>query len=38
MSASQPNQFGTGDPHDFLDLDGLLNDEERLGRTRFDVS
>ena len=32
MSASQPNQFGTGDPHDFLDLDGLLNDEERLGR------
>jgi glutaryl-CoA dehydrogenase len=32
MSASQPNQFGTGDPHDFLDLDGLLNDEELLGR------
>lgn len=32
MSASQANQFGTGDPHDFLDLDGLLNDEERLGR------
>ncbi len=32
MSASHPNQFGTGDPHDFLDLDGLLNDEERLGR------
>ena len=30
--STQQKQFGTGDPHDFLDLDRLLDDEERLGR------
>ena len=32
MSSDSPTSFGTGDPHDFLGLDALLDDEERLGR------
>lgn len=33
MSAGSSNQrFGEGNPHDFLDIDALLDDEERLGR------
>jgi len=33
MSASADGQpFGAGDPHDFLDIDALLSDEERLVR------
>ena len=32
MHDAQPRPFGTGNAHDFLDLDGLLDDEERLGR------
>ena len=32
MSASSEKAFGTGDAHDFLELDALLSDEERLLR------
>ena len=32
MTASSERAFGTGDAHDFLELDALLDDEERLGR------
>jgi len=32
MSASGTKTFGTGDPHDFLEIGALLDDEERLLR------
>src|SRR4051812_3884519 len=32
MSASSTEKFGSGDPHDFLQIDALLDDEERLLR------
>ena len=32
MSASGTKTFGTGDPHDFLEIGSLLDDEERLLR------
>ncbi len=32
MSAPSTDRFGTGDAHDFLDIDALLSDEERLLR------
>jgi glutaryl-CoA dehydrogenase len=32
MSGSDPRPFGTGDARDFLDIDTLLSDEERLLR------
>jgi glutaryl-CoA dehydrogenase len=32
MSGSSQRDFGTGDPNDFLDIDTLLDDEERLLR------
>jgi glutaryl-CoA dehydrogenase len=32
MSADSPTAFGTGDAHDFLNIDELLSDEERLLR------
>lgn len=32
MSHEQPASFGTGDPHDFLAIDTLLDETERLGR------
>jgi glutaryl-CoA dehydrogenase len=32
MTAADDHRHGAGDPHDFLDIDGLLSDDERLLR------